>query len=121
MLKLQYNGKLYTVKRLSELSGIAPATIRDRLRRGYSVHQAISYTTTPESVELFSEASWWEDWIGMPVSDLHKIYWKWCVSHEFTPISAQAFSKHLLSLYPQLKSVPTNRNGKCQRVIRLRS
>ena len=121
MIKLPYNGKVYTIKELSELSGIATATLRDRLRRGYSVEQAIKPVTVSESVLQFCEASWWEDWVGMPVSELHQIYWKWCVSNDYTPIPLQSFSRHLLSLYPQLKSVPINQNGKCHRVIRIRS
>ena len=116
----EYRGKFYTIKELSEMSGIAPATLRDRLRRGYSVEQAVRPVVVNESVEQFCEASWWEDWIGMPISDLHKIYWKWCISHGYTPLSTQPFSRHLMQLNPQLKTVPINQFGKCQRVIRLR-
>lgn len=120
MLKLPYNGNIYTVKELSELSGIAPATIRDRLRRGYSVEQSIKMATTHDSVEQFCEASWWEDWIGMSVSDLYEIYWKRCVSHQYTPLSKQSFSRHLMQLHPQLKTIPINKCGIYQRVIRVR-
>ena len=120
MSKYEFRGQLYTIQELSELSGIAPATIRDRLRRGYSIEQATRPVVTNESVEQFSEASWWEDWIGMSISDLHKIYWKWSVSHGYTPLQTQPFSRHLLQLYPQLKTVPIYQTGKYQRVIRLR-
>ena len=37
----EYEGQVYTINGLSELSGIQPATLRDRLRRGYSLEQAI--------------------------------------------------------------------------------
>ncbi len=120
MIKLPYNGKLCTIKELSELSGIATATLRDRLRRGYPVEQAIKPVTTSESVLQFSEASWWEDWVGMPISDLHKIYWKWCVSHEYTPLQKQGFSRQVFSIYPNLKCVPTKHAGMCFRIIRER-
>lgn len=120
MAKHEFRGKFYTIKELSELSGIAPATLRDRLRRGYSVEQAVRPVVTCDSVEQFSEASWWEDWIGMPISDLHTIYWKWCVQNGYTPIQKQSFSRHLLQLYPNLKTVPTRTvNGYC-RIIRER-
>lgn len=107
MRKLVYNGNVYTINELSELSGIAPATIRDRLRRGYSVEQAVKIVATDESVEQFSEASWWEDWIGIPMSDLHRIYWQWCVSGGYAPLHIQGFSRQLMALYPNLKTVPT--------------
>ena len=120
MAKYCLNGKWYTTTELSELSGIAPHTLRDRLRRGYSIEQAIRPALTDISVEQFSEASWWEDWIGMPINDLHTIYWKWCISHGYTPLPKQSFSRHLMHLYPQLKSIPNRVNGVTQRVIRLR-
>ena len=117
---LEFRGKFYTIKELSELSGIAPATLRDRLRRGYSVEQAVRPTATAESVEQFSEASWWEDWIAMPINDLHTIYWKWCVSNGYTPLPKQPFSRHVMSLHPQLKTVPSRVGGVYQRIIRVR-
>ena len=120
MSKYEFRGKLYTIRELSELSGIAPATIRDRLRRGYPVEQAARPVATNESVEQFSEASWWEDWVAMSISDLHAIYWKWCVSNGYTPLPKQPFSRQLLRLYPQLRTIPIYQGGKYQRVIRLR-
>lgn len=120
MSKHEYRGKFYTIKELSELSGISPATLRDRLRRGYSVEQSVKPVVVNDSVEQFSEASWWEDWIGMPINDLHKIYWKWCVSHEYTPLSKQGFSRQLLSMYPMLKTVPTKKENGYYRIVRLK-
>ena len=111
----------YTPNELSEMSGVAPHTIRDRLRRGYSVEEAIKDIPTHTSVKEFVEASYWMDWIGMPINDLHKIYWKWCVSHEFTPITKQGFSRQLFAMNPQLKIVPTKRGNKCCRIIRLKT
>lgn len=116
-----YNGVTYTVKELAEISGIAPATLRDRLRRGYSVEEAVKPISTKDSVINFAEASWWEDWIDMPISDLHTIYWKWCVSHGYTPLHVKGFSRQLFNMYPNLKSIPAKRDGKSLRVIRVRS
>ncbi len=120
MIKLPYNGKLFTIKELSELSGITPAALRDRLRRGYSVEQAIKIATIHESVEQFSEASCWEDWLGMSINDLHKIYWKWSIQHGYSALQKQGFSRQLISKYPMLKTVPTKRGDKCYRIIRLK-
>lgn len=120
MAKYCLNGKWYTTAELSELSGIAPHTLRDRLRRGYSIEQAVRPALTDISVEQFSEASWWEDWLGMSINDIHTIYWKWCISHEYTPLPKQSFSRHLMHLYPQLKSTPNRTNEGSMRVIRLR-
>ena len=120
MMRYEFRGKLHTIKELSELSGIAPATLRDRIRRGYSVEQAVRPAIVNESVEHFCEASWWEDWIGMPISDLHTIYWKWCIKNGYPPISKQGFSRQILSMYPMFKVVPTKRGEQSFRIIRLR-
>ena len=116
MSKYEYKGTLYSVKELCEISGIKEATIRHRLRQGYSVNEAIKVVATNESVKEFCDASYWGDWIGMLINDLYKIYWKWSVSNGYTPLQKQGFSRQLFGLYPNLKSVP-NRNG---RVVRER-
>ena len=114
----EYKGSPHTIKQLSELSGIAPATIRDRLRRGYSVTQAISLAPTNDSVDQFCMSSMWTDWIGMSISDLYEIYWKWSIQNGYTPSAKQGFSRQLFSINPWLKTVPTKRNGKSYRIIR---
>lgn len=120
MLVFNYRGEPHTIKSLSEISGVSPATIRDRLRRGYSVEQSVKMTATNDSVEQFNEASHWEDWLGMPMSNLHEIYYRWCSSHGYSPIGIQGFSRHIVSLNPWLKTVPTRRGNKCYRIIRKR-
>lgn len=120
MAKYFYQGNWYTPNELSDISGVAAHTLRDRLRRGYSVEEAVKSIPTHDSVKEFGESSWYEDWIGMSINDLHEIYWKWCVSHGYTPISKQGFSRQLTSMYPMLKTVPTKRGDKCHRVIRMR-
>lgn len=120
MRKLFYNGDWYTPKELAELSGIPAHTLRDRLRRGFSVEEAVKPIAIYDSVKEFGESSWYEDWIGMSINDLHEIYWKWCVSHEYTPLQKQGFSRQLLGMYPMLKTVPTKRGDKCARIIRMK-
>ena len=120
MARYELKGKWYTPNELSELSGVAAHTIRDRLRRGFPVDEAIKPVPTQDSIREFSEASYYHDWIGMSINDLHTIYWKWCVSHGYTPLQKQGFSRQLLSMYPMLKTVPTKKGDRCFRVIRLR-
>ena len=120
MHKLFYKGNWYTAKELADKSGIPAHTVRDRLRRGFSVEEAVKPIATHDSIKEFCESSWYEDWIGMSVNDLHEIYWKWCVSHGYTPISKQGFSRQLLGMYPMLKTVPTKKENQCLRIIRLR-
>ena len=121
MLKVAYKNVLFTINELSEMSGIAPATLRDRLRRGYSVDQAMKVVCVDDGVEQFCEASHWEDWIGMPINDLYEIYWKWVVSNEYRPLPINTFSKQLKQIYPMIKTVPITRNNKSYRVVRVRS
>ena len=118
MIKCLYRGRLYTINELSEISGITPATIRYRLRKGYSVEEAVKMAATNDSVYQFTEASWWEDWIGMPISDLYEIYWRWCIQHGYTVLQLQGFSRHLFQMFPNLKTVPSRVDGKCLRIIR---
>lgn len=116
----EYKGIHYTVTELSEMSGVAPATIRDRLRRGYPIEQAITPNPLDESVIMFNEASWYKDWIGMSTSYLYEIYYKWCVSYGYTPINIKGFTRQIMRLYPNLKTVPTRKKHMCMRIIRER-
>ena len=120
MKRLEFDNKLYTVNELSEMSGIRCATLRDRLRRGYSVEQAMRVVATSDGVEAFCEASYYGDWLGMPINDLYEIYWKWCIEHGYTTLQKQGFSRQLFGMYPNLKTVPTKKKDKCYRIIRLR-
>lgn len=116
----EYEGQVYTINGLSELSGIEPATLRDRLRRGYSLEQALKAHPTNDSVVEFSAASYYMDWIGMPISYLYEIYWKWCIDNGYNPLKIQGFSRQLMGLYPNLKTVPTKKKDRCFRIIRLK-
>lgn len=119
-MKYAINGRWYTVKELSDLSGIMCHTIRDRLRRGYSIEEAIKVSPVHQSVRDFCDASWYEDWIGMSINDLYEIFWKWCISNGYNTVSKQCFSRQLFSMFPQLKTIPTQRSDGCHRIIRLR-
>lgn len=119
-MKYLYNDRLYSINELSNMSGINAATIRARLRSGYSVEQATQLIPTHDSVIEFSEASYYQDWIGVSTSYLYEIYWNWSVSNGYTPIQIQGFTRQLMKLYPNLKIVPLNTgNGYC-RMIRER-
>ncbi len=120
MAKYLLNGQWLTPDQLSEISGVQAHTIRDRLRRGYPVEEAIKMLPVQESIQEFSEASYYKDWVGMPMSDLYEIFYKWCISHGHTVESKQTFTRHLMSMYPMLKIVPTKRGDKYCRMIRLR-
>lgn len=120
MILYEYKGNQYSVNELSEMSGISAATIRSRLRKGYSVVESMKMVATDESIIGFSDASWWEDFIGMTINDLHKIYLGWCVSNGYTPLQIQNFSRQLFQMYPNLKSIPNKVGNKTCRVIRER-
>ena len=116
----EYKGKIYNIEELSFMSGIEKATLRERLRCGYSVEEAMSLSPIKDSVKEFCESSWYEDWIGMSTKYLHEIYFKWCISNGHTPLGQQGFTRQILKLYPQLKTVPTRKETYCCRVIRER-
>ena len=120
MKHYQLNGSWYTIDDLSEMSGIPSHTLRDRLRRGYSVDEAVKVIPTHDSVKAFCDASYYHDWVGIPMEELHRTYWKWCLSNGFSPITKQGLSRQIMSLYPMLKTIPTKRGDRCYRIIRLR-
>lgn len=120
MAKYNVRDGWYSPKELSKMSGIPPHTIRDRLRRGYPVDEAIKVIALHESVKEFCEASLWEDWIGMSINDLFDIYWGWSTRHGYSPLKKQGFSRQLFGMYPMLKTVPTRVGDKCYRIIRMR-
>lgn len=120
MAKYELNGRWYTIKELSDLSGIKEHTIRDRLRRGYPLEESLKVTTIHTSVKEFAEHSLYQDWIGMSISDLFKIYWRWSIQNGYSPLQKQGFSRQLMSMYPMLKVVPIKRGEMSHRVIRLK-
>ena len=120
MAKYEYNGKWLTINELSELSGIKCHTLRDRLRRGYSLEEAIKVEAIHNSVKDFCAASYYMDWIGMSINELYQIYWKWCLQNDHTAMEKRGFSRQINSIYPMLKTVPTTRKDGCHRIIRLR-
>jgi hypothetical protein len=120
MKRYELKGTWYTIDDLSEMSGIPSHTLRDRLRRGYSVEEAVKVTPTHDSVKAFCDASLYTDWIGIPMETLHHNYWKWCLQNGFSPITKQGLSRQIMNLYPMLKTIPTKRGERCYRIIRLR-
>lgn len=120
MARYELNGRWYTPNELSEMSGIKVHTIRDRLRRGFSVDEAIKVAAINDGVREFGDASYYHDWVGMPISDLYEIYWNWCIANGYNTLQLQGFSRQIMSMYPMLKTVPTKCGDKCQRIIRLR-
>lgn len=120
MKMYEYKDQMVTINELSEISGIAPATIRDRIRRGYTVEEAVQIVPTNVGVREFCESSWYEDWIGVSTKYLHTIYWKWCIEHGYEPLNQQAMTRQILKMYPQLKTVPTRLDTGCCRIIRER-
>lgn len=120
MLRCTYNGQMYTIKELSEMSGVEEYTIRDRLRRGYTVQQAIQVSPMDTSVIEFNNASYYKDWIGMSTTYLYKIYWEWCIVNGYSPSTQVKFIRQILKMYPNLKTVSTRKRDGCCRIIRER-
>ena len=116
----EYEGGMYTINDLAEMSGVEAATIRARLRKGHSVEDAVRSHVMDSGVKAFCEASWYRDWIGMSTAYLHKIYWKWCMEHGYAPLHVKGFTRYLMQMYPNLKTVPTRQSTGCCRVIRER-
>ena len=120
MKRYIYRDQMLTINELAEMSGVLPHTLRDRLRRGFTIEQAVKPSPVHESIEHFCEASYWGDWEGMSISEVYTIYWKWCLSNGYKATSKQGFGRQLRSIYPQLKTVPTAKGDGYKRIIRVR-
>ena len=119
-MRYELNGHWYTINELAEKSGVIPHTLRDRLRRGYSVEEAVKVLPVHDSVREFTNNSWYEDWIGISTNALYTIFWNWCIEHGYNTVSKQCFSRQIFSMYPQLKTVPTKVGCNSYRMIRRR-
>lgn len=120
MIRVTYKDSTHTIHELSEISGIEPATLRDRLRRGYPIEEALKPIPVVDSVKEFCDSSYYLDWIGISTKCLYEIYWKWCIQHGYTAIQIKGFTRQVMSLYPNLKTVPTKKGNSSYRVIRER-
>lgn len=114
MYKYAIDGRIYTIKDLSEKSGVTEANIRYRLAQGYTIEEAVKEKPIHESVKEFGNNSYWRDWLGVTVNDVYEIYWKWCLVHDFTPLNKINFGRQIQQLYP-IKTV-ANRRGRVIRV-----
>lgn len=108
MKQVLYNNQLFNLKELSEFTGIKYTTLSERLKRGYSVEEAITEKSRiPESIEQFVQASYPKDWDGMTNEELYKIYFNWCVRNEHYAESNVHFTRCLKRIVPNLRTVPT--------------
>lgn len=106
MKTILYKGQTYSVKELADLSGIKYTTLCERLKRGYTVDEAVSDNTRiPESVREFVDHSDEHDWDGLTNEKLHAIYWKWCKNNEYTPESIVHFIRCVRQLIPNMRVV----------------
>ena len=120
MKRYPYRGGVYTIAQLSEMCGIPCHTLRDRIRRGYGIDEAVKVSPTRESISAFCEASCWQDWVDTSTDDVYQIYWKWCKRNNYTASPKQGFTRQLMEMYPQLKVVPIKKLDGYYRMIRMR-
>lgn len=121
-----YNDQVFTGKQLAEFTGVSYTTLMERIKRGYTVEEAVeSAQKIPESIQAFTEASDYHDWAGLVNSELYKIYRDWCARNDQEPESSVHFTRCIKRIYPNIRIVPTrlNRYGEIsyKRVIRVDS
>lgn len=120
----QYKGETYNIRELSDLSGVNYTTICERLKRGYTVEEALSDGyKIPESVEEFFHASHPPDWDRMTTDHLFDIYATWCRRHDYEVESKVHFVRSIKRCVPLLKVIPsrvrTSDGVKYCRIIRV--
>lgn len=126
MKNLVYKNQVYNAKELSDLTGIKYGTLCDRLRRGYTVEEAIAdQQRIPESIIEFVQASHPPDWEGHVNEEIYFQYMRWCENHEpkFEYESIVHFMRSLKKAVPTLRVVPSRIKNKYgifyKRVIRV--
>lgn len=104
----EYRGQMYNARELSDLCGVNYKTLVDRLRRGYSVEEAVAdQPRVPDSVIEFELASHPPDWDGMVNEELYRIYHEWCVNNDYVPENSIHFTRSIKRLLPNIRIVPT--------------
>lgn len=96
MKQYLYNGQLYSGKELAELSGVKYTTLMERIKRGYSVEEAIADgTRVPESILVFCDEYDPADWNGLENGQLYMTYRAWCIENNYIPETQVHFSRSL--------------------------
>lgn len=108
MKQYLYRGNTYSIRELSEISGIKYTTLAERLKRGYTVDEAVcGNTRIPESIIQFDNHSDYTDWDGLVSEQVYKIYISWCLKHHFNVESKVHFTRCIKRLHPNIRFVPT--------------
>lgn len=120
MIKYEYEGNYYTIKQLSEMCSVEEATLRYRIKAGYTVKQAMSDIPIKNSIKRFVDGSDWHDWLDQTTTTVYNSYFDWCKKNKMVAETKILFMKQLFLLIPWLKSVPMkDKNGCGARYIRL--
>lgn len=108
MRHFNYNGQTFTLRELSEFTGIKYTTLSERLKRGYTLEEAIADgCKVPESITEFVNASYPKDWHGLENSELYQIYSKWCSNNGYQKEAMIHFMRMLKRVVPNLRIVQT--------------
>ena len=108
MKQYLYKDNVYNIKELSEMSGIKYTTLAERLKRGYTVEEAVSANTKiPESVIQFDHHSDYTDWDGLTSDKLYENYMMWCLKYTMPIESKVHFTRCVKRLHPNIRFVPT--------------
>lgn len=104
----EYRNQLYTMRELADLTGVNYTTMVERLKRGYTVEEAVAdEPRVPDSINAFVEASYPPDWDGMVNADLYKAYAKWCDRNDYRAESNVQFARCVKKVIPTLRTVPS--------------
>lgn len=107
MKTLLYKDQIYNARELADLTGVKYTTLIERLKRGYTVEEAVEYNARiPESIMEFDAASDLQDWDGITTDDLYSIYWKWCNNNHLPKESKVHFVRSIKKLHPEIRVAP---------------
>lgn len=124
MKKLLYKGNLYTGKELADFTGVKYTTLMERLRRGYTVEEAVAdESRIPASVQAFVDEYDVMSLNGQTCKEVFNTYRCFCVIHHLIPETQVHFGKSIKRLLPNFRMVPTRvvRDGvvKYERITRV--
>lgn len=105
MILYEYKGEARTAKGLCDEFGISYQTFKTRIKKGYSVEQALGLKSCiDDSIFAFVSGSDPKSWNGLTMIQLFDKYSKWCIKKGYTAVTKSKFTHSIRSLVPTLET-----------------
>lgn len=105
MILYEYKGEARTAKGLCDDFGVPYQTFKTRIKKGYSVEQALGLKSrVDESISAFVSDSDIKSWDGLTMMQLFDKYSKWCIKKGYSSVTKSKFTHSIRELVPNLET-----------------